>query len=425
MSRRRPRIGKAQDLVGSACRLATLACPPGAPFRAFVAVIETPPAALPASNRIGARIVAGLGSTEEDARLRTLAEGVERDGATYRGDERTVRRSPAQMDAATSTKINRMLQISPSQEAGRALWNLRHPGRHEVPPPVNPQAAVDWIEAADGAWFPAGLVLLGHPDRLRAPWAHAHTSGLAFGWSTDDAHLRALLELVERDAVAMWWYHRISRPTATIPQTTWVRDIEVWLSRQSRHLSFLDLTHDLRIPVVAAVSWTDAGQRPIIGTGAGTSLLEAAETALRENLLAMLNLARLEDTAIKRGAASLDHDAAVLLAWHQATTVENTMWLTPSNAAAPVEPLLAKQPHDVRSMWHELMARLGRTDLTPLIFDLSRGRAVGAVTRVIVPSLRTTLARFGEGRLYEVPVRLGWTNGPKGEESLNPEPYPF
>jgi ribosomal protein S12 methylthiotransferase accessory factor len=173
------------------------------------------------------------------------------------------------------------------------------------------------------------------------------------------------------------------------------------------------------------VSWTDAGQRPIIGTGAGTSLLEAAETALRENLLAMLNLARLEDTAIKRGAASLDHDAAVLLAWHQATTVENTMWLTPSNAAAPVEPLLAKQPHDVRSMWHELMARLGRTDLTPLIFDLSRGRAVGAVTRVIVPSLRTTLARFGEGRLYEVPVRLGWTNGPKGEESLNPEPYPF
>ena len=41
------------------------------------------------------------------------------------------------------------------------------------------------------------------------------------------------------------------------------------------------------------------------------------------------------------------------------------------------------------------------------------------VARVVVPGLRHFWARFGPGRLYDVPVALGWRAAPLLEEQLN------
>jgi len=46
------------------------------------------------------------------------------------------------------------------------------------------------------------------------------------------------------------------------------------------------------------------------------------------------------------------------------------------------------------------------------------------VAKVVVPGLRYWGARFGPGRLYDVPVRLGWVEGPLSEDNLNPTPFP-
>jgi hypothetical protein len=42
------------------------------------------------------------------------------------------------------------------------------------------------------------------------------------------------------------------------------------------------------------------------------------------------------------------------------------------------------------------------------------------VVRVVAPGLRHFWARFGPGRLYDVPVREGWLSRSLGEEELNP-----
>ena len=42
------------------------------------------------------------------------------------------------------------------------------------------------------------------------------------------------------------------------------------------------------------------------------------------------------------------------------------------------------------------------------------------VVRVVVPGLRHFWARFGPGRLYEVPVTQGWIPRPLDESELNP-----
>ena len=45
--------------------------------------------------------------------------------------------------------------------------------------------------------------------------------------------------------------------------------------------------------------------------------------------------------------------------------------------------------------------------------------------KVIVPGLRHFWPRLGPGRLYDVPVRMGWLAAPLTEAQLNPVPFYF
>jgi len=42
------------------------------------------------------------------------------------------------------------------------------------------------------------------------------------------------------------------------------------------------------------------------------------------------------------------------------------------------------------------------------------------VVKVFVPGMRHFWARFGPGRLYDVPVAMGWVERPLTEDQLNP-----
>jgi ribosomal protein S12 methylthiotransferase accessory factor len=71
------------------------------------------------------------------------------------------------------------------------------------------------------------------------------------------------------------------------------------------------------------------------------------------------------------------------------------------------------------------LARLAQFGHEVLMVDLTRPqlRDLGLhVVKVIVPGLRHFWARFGPGRLYDVPVALGWRDTPIDEADLNPIP---
>jgi hypothetical protein len=44
------------------------------------------------------------------------------------------------------------------------------------------------------------------------------------------------------------------------------------------------------------------------------------------------------------------------------------------------------------------------------------------VVKVVVPGMRHFWVRLAPGRLYDVPVRLGWLDHALAEEDLNPVP---
>jgi ribosomal protein S12 methylthiotransferase accessory factor len=65
----------------------------------------------------------------------------------------------------------------------------------------------------------------------------------------------------------------------------------------------------------------------------------------------------------------------------------------------------------------KLASRFG---LDFLVLDQTRPDIQVPVVRVIVPGLRHFYRRFAPGRLYDVPVTLGWLDKPTLESDLNP-----
>ena len=111
----------------------------------------------------------------------------------------------------------------------------------------------------------------------------ANSTGCAAGRDLDSARTTALWECIERDAVALWWHG--NRPALALPlelidahqpRLYW------WLHQRSRQTRLLDLTTDIGLPVVAAVSADADGRVVATGTAARPLLADAALAAVTE-----------------------------------------------------------------------------------------------------------------------------------------------
>lgn len=139
-----------------------------------------------------------------------------------------------------------------------------------------------WVSAkrlSDGsaACVPAALCF-----RDAAPEPPAGLSlGAAAGRSIEEATLSALFELVERDAVALWWRAgaEARRLDLTIANKLLAR---LRGSASSRRTWLLDITGDIGVPVVAALSCDEDGRSIAAGFAARAALGGAADAALLE-----------------------------------------------------------------------------------------------------------------------------------------------
>jgi ribosomal protein S12 methylthiotransferase accessory factor len=96
-------------------------------------------------------------------------------------------------------------------------------------------------------------------------------------------------------------------------------------------------------------------------------------------------------------------------------------YLTPSDGA-PVQPGSTSKfgRLDTREQVTACVRIAERAGLDFLVLDQTRPDIGVPVVRVIVPGLRHFYFRFGPGRLYDVPVKLGLLERPRLENELNP-----
>ena len=365
----------------------------------------------------------GKGSTAAQAKVGAMAEAIERYSGVYRGDEPRRPARYADLGEAAVQPGDCML-FSELQYAERDRWNAMGQPFARVPARFDEAATRDWspVWSVTGdrlRWLPTEYLYYHYP--VPGPsTAPPDSNGNAAGSSLEDAVLQGFLELVERDAVALWWYNRLRRRAVDLdsfadPYVDRLREIYAGMHRE---VWALDITSDLGIPVVAALSRrTDKPAEDILlAFGAHLDPRIALLRALTE-MNQFVGAARPDEQGRYLG------NDPVQAHWWKTATVAALTYLSPSGVPSATPMSWSSPASDDLAADLAFARRLvEERGLELMVLDQTRPDIGLPVVKVIVPGLRHFWSRFAPGRLYDVPVELGWLDRPTAEADLNPIP---
>lgn len=362
----------------------------------------------------------GKGRSDAEARASAIAEALERHSGGFQGDEPTRLARLAELDDAVDPAA--LLHYSPAQYAARAAWNA-DPRRFEpVPEPFDREAPILWSPAwslthARTRSLPTAYCYYDAPHGEGPAFCAADSNGCAAGATLVEAIVQGALELCERDAVACWWYNRLRRPGVDLD--TWpddhVRALRRWYAARGRSLWALDLTHDLGLPTYVALSAREDGseERIMLGFGCHLDPRRALSRAVTE-------LGQFVDDAEPARDATRARLDPRTDAWVRTARRADLPHLVPDPAAARVAAAAYVREADARGDLAHLRAVLEPRGLELIVLDQTRPDIGLPVVKVVIPGLRHFWPRFAAGRLYDVPVALGWLAEPTPEAALNP-----
>ncbi len=353
----------------------------------------------------------GKGLTDAQARASCVGEALELASTRFTGEEP---RRRARWEELSGCAIHpRELLLVSDEQYGEAEARPPAPSWDGVPARLDDRHAIEWVASlslstGETRWLPAAYCYFGYDDpEYPAPmFAIANANGCAVGGTRQEAILRGLLELIERDACALWWYNRAARPAIELdgigdPRIAAIREAHAALGRE---LALVDLRADTEVTVVAAVAWERDGTLLPIGRGCDLDPARAVQHALAElsQVTAVASPteeppAKLSDRCSARPADCAPTPAEALPDLRTADADEGIRWCVR---------MLARLGHDV------------------LVLDTTRPEIGLPAVRVVVPGLRPLLRRLAPGRLYDVPVELGWIPRPLRQRQLNPDPFP-
>src|SRR5262245_57222902 len=189
--------------------------------------------------------VGGMGVSMRTAFESCIGEGVEYLSQFEAGDEALVASSAPEMQQAAKGEGRRFLEsVLPATEAGADA-------RFDC---MVATALLDDTKLL----LPAEICLRRSPNRSRMRPPFLLSMGCAAGATKVDAVLHGLCELIERDAAGLWWRGgRRGRPLALDdPAAAEAAALlaELRQGNASRRTWLLDITTDLGIPAIAAVS---------------------------------------------------------------------------------------------------------------------------------------------------------------------------
>ncbi|WP_223422336.1 TOMM precursor leader peptide-binding protein [Tateyamaria pelophila] len=372
----------------------------------------------------------GKGKTAAQARVSALAESLERYCGVFDGTEPRCRARARDLGAA-ALRPNDCMLYSETQFANRDHHNLKEHKAHWVPEPFDREAEIEWtpmwsLTHQQRRYLPTSMCYFGY-QTADPVFGRGDSNGCAVGSVMEEAILQGLLELVERDAVAIWWYNRVQRPGVdlTSADDPYVADLVAHYATLGRSIWVLDVTGDLGIPTFAALSKRiDTPEEDIIyGFGCHldpTVALTRAITEINQSLDAVPALHQPETQNSYLGSQEA-------VAWWRTVRTRDNPYLVPDAQATPVD-LKTAGNHATDDLARDVeicVERLKSVGIEVVVLDQSRPDVEFPAVRVVAPGLRHFWARFGPGRLYDVPVDLGWLQSPKTEASLNSDVVQF
>ena len=372
---------------------------------------------------------AGKGKTDQQAKVSALCEAIERYSGVFQGDEIRQKSSYQQL-GDKAIHPNACMNFSQKQYNNRQEWNATCSSWFQkVPEPFDEEREIEWtpvwsLTHEDFKYLPTAYCYYGYPKPSK-PDCWANSNGCAAGNTIEEAILQGFMELVERDCVALWWYNRLKKPRVDLDSfdEPYFQALKDYYQTLHRELWVLDITSDLNIPAFAAITRRTNRQEEDIILGYGTHFDPklAIGRALTEVNQILPNVLSAHANGSTQYPPSSD---PLALKWWKTATLENQPYLIPDENVSP------KGSADYSQCWSDdllddvvLCQQIAeKNGMEMLVLDQTRPDIGLRVVKVIVPGMRHWWKRLGSGRLYEVPVKMGWLKEPLNETQLNPFP---
>jgi ribosomal protein S12 methylthiotransferase accessory factor len=257
--------------------------------------------------------------------------------------------------------------------------------------------------------LPADICLRRPPAQRELPPPVPLSIGSAAGSSWQAAVLHGLLELIERDAASLWW--RGGRRGRSIPPGDEADAMSKLLLRQLRHTDapsrrtwLLDITTDVGVPSVAAVSCGADGFGLAFGLAARPKLAAAAHSAILEMCQIELALAVVAAKQRERGDAGLNETDRVHLRRSTKINADRCALLQPISEPTTYLDIATPDPGATSGL---IVRRLEQLGIETFCLDLTRPHLAVPVARLIAPGLQLEPSGIVTARLADVIAQTG------------------
>ncbi|PKG39285.1 TOMM precursor leader peptide-binding protein [Psychromonas sp. Urea-02u-13] len=344
----------------------------------------------------------GKGISEEQSKASALSEAIERLASQFQGDE------PHHLSALINDDYISPHQLSPYSESQYHDFCVQENNvEHQL------YSVAKYDKNVPIHWTPVWSLSQHKTQYLPLSYCYAHTpyaeqkfsrfyhNGGAAGNTLEEALLQAFLEIVERDAVSIWWYNQLQKPAIqwNVVSPILIEQMQYTLGQEWEYWT-LDLTHDLNIPVVAAIAQHKTDNTFSFGFGCHIDPIIACQRALTE----LCQITEIRHSNV----APFEFDK-----------IKEKDYLFPSKATTELSDFMTPKNVDIVDDLHFCFEQATNAGLDVLALNYTRPDMVLHTAKVILPGACHIFPYFAAERLYQVPVKMGWLEKPKLESELN------
>ena len=278
---------------------------------------------------------------------------------------------------------------------------------------IRPDAELSWhrvrrLTDSREVRLPADLCLRRplHRQQVKPPFPLS--TGSAAGQSLDAAALHGLLELIERDAAGLWWQGG-SRGKSIPPGHEAQAAVETLLAQlrqgaSARRSWLLDITTEIGVPCVAAVSCMADGFGFAFGLAARPTLEAAARSAVLEMCQGELAHVVVEAKLRERGEAALNARDRIHRRQMTMLNADRCLLLQPGPERSTH---LAIDMTDPGAVLRLIVDRLAQLGIETFGLDLTRPQFAVPAARVVAPGLQPLPSEIITPRLADMIARTG------------------